>query len=84
MKKDTIVTLDEQDKWYLSDETSQNGNKYFLALKVDENEKPLDESKIFMEEIDGDDIYLVEVEDEETLKYLGAVFISNFRDIVNE
>ena len=84
MKIDTIVTLDGNEKYYLSLETIQDNNKYFLALKVDENDEPLDESKIFLEEVDGDNYFLTEVEDEDILKYLGAVFVTRFNENIDK
>jgi hypothetical protein len=84
MKVETIVTLDEKDRWYLSEETEQNGVKYFLALEIGEDDEPTDKSKIFKEEIDGDDTYLTEVDDEDTLKFLGAVFITKFNKVVDD
>jgi len=84
MKTETIVTLDEQDRWYLTDETEQNGVKYFLGLKLDKNDEPLEESRIFEEEIIGEDKYLTEVTDENTLKYLSAIFITKFSEMVDE
>ena len=94
MEKDTTVTLDGKERWYLSDETEQNGIKYFLALKMDENDEPTlklnedgelsEESRIFQEKVEGEKTYLVEVTDSEKLKYLVAIFITNFSTMVDE
>lgn len=79
-----IVTLDDTDKYYLSDETEQNGKTYFLGLKVDENDDPSDESLIFEKEIDGEDVYLTEVEDEDIKNYLSAVFITKMNKVLDD
>lgn len=76
--KNKIVTLDETDKWFLSDETEQNNIKYYLGLKLNDNNKPSDETKIFMEEHEGEDTYLTEVTDKDIYNYLSAIFITRF------
>ncbi|MDD4187553.1 MAG: hypothetical protein PHX04_02145 [Bacilli bacterium] len=77
MEIDTIVTLEEKEKYYLADMTIQNDVKYFLANKLDDNEDLMKESCIFEEVLDGDDIYLDEVLDINKIKYLTTIFTSN-------
>ncbi len=84
MKLDTIVTLEGNEKYYLADETVQNGIKYFLANKLDENEEITTEACIFEEIKDGEDFYLDEVTDAEKMKYLTAVFTSNLINDIEE
>ena len=84
MEKDTIVTLDENDRWYLAEETTQDGKKYFLAVIVDENNEPGDISKIYEEEKENGEYYLTEVTDEKILNYLTAVFIAKANDKLDE
>jgi hypothetical protein len=84
MEKDTIVTLDENDRWYLAEETTQDGKKYFLAVIVDENNEPGDISKIYEEEKENGEYYLTEVIDEKILNYLTAVFIAKANDKLDE
>ncbi len=79
-----IVTIDEKENWYLSEETEQNGTKYYLATKVDSNDEPEFVSQIFKEVKDGEDIYLKKVEDENELKYLSAIFITKYDQSLDE
>ena len=58
MKVDTIVEMENGENFYIADETVQNGVKYYLANKVDENDEPTTDTKIFKETLDGNDIYL--------------------------
>ena len=40
MKKDTIITLEDNEKYVLLDQVELENGKYFLALELDENEEP--------------------------------------------
>ncbi|NLL02019.1 MAG: hypothetical protein GX265_03255 [Mollicutes bacterium] len=84
MQLDSIVTLEDNEKYYLADETVQNGIKYFLANKLDETEEITTEAYIFEEIKDGEDFYLDEVTDVEKMKYLTAVFTSNLINDMEE
>ncbi len=77
MKTDTVITLDGIDRYYLADETIQNGIKYFLATKVDEENDLTTESCIFEEIIQDEKPYVREVNDEHIIKYITAVFTTN-------
>lgn len=79
-----VVTLEGNENWYLSDETEQNNIKYYLGVKLDENEEPTNESRIFMEEREGEDVFLTEVEDKQVFNYLSAIFASKYNDKVDE
>lgn len=84
MKVDTIVEMENGENFYIADETVQNGIKYYLANKVDENDEPTTDTKIFKETLDGNDIYLDVVKDESELNYLGAIFLANFSNDLEE
>ena len=84
MKVDTIVEMENGENFYIADETVQNGVKYYLANKVDENDEPTTDTKIFKETLDGNDIYLDVVKDESELNYLGAIFLANFSNDLEE
>jgi hypothetical protein len=84
MKVETIVTLEGTDKYYLADETIQNGIQYFLATKLTENDELGDESCIFEVIPDGEDFYLDEVKEAKLKNFLTAVFTSNFISEVDE
>ncbi|MDD4706175.1 MAG: hypothetical protein PHS24_03065 [Bacilli bacterium] len=81
MKLDTIVELEGNKKYYILDETIQNDKKYFLATKLDENEEMTAESTIFEENKVGEDIFLKEVTNEETARYILSVFTTT---LINE
>ena len=82
--KGKVVTLDETERWYICEETVQNGNKYYLGLELAGNE-PTEDSKscIFKEEKEGNNIYLVEETDPEIFKYITSVFIKRLMEAVD-
>ena len=80
----SVVTLEDNEKWYLSDETEQNGVKYYLGVKLDDKEEPTNQSRIFMEEKEGEDTFLTEVEDQQIINYLSAIFASKYNDKLDE
>jgi len=84
MTLETIVTLEDGERYYLADETVQNGIKYFLANKLDGEDNLTEESFIFQETVDGADTYLDLVEDETVSNYIAAVFTANFVSEVDE
>ncbi len=84
MRVNTIVEMYNGENFYIADETLQNGVKYYLANKVDENDEPTEESKIFKETLDGNDIYLDVVKDENELNYITAIFLANFSNKLDE
>lgn len=84
MEADTIVTFDDNEKYYLADETVQNNQKYFLGNKLDENEEPTLESVIFKESVENGETYLEELTSGDEHDYISAVFLSNYNDSVNK
>ncbi len=77
MKLDTIVELEDNQKYYVVDETFQNNKKYFLVTRLDENEKITTESVIFEENKVNNDIFLKEVKDKEIEKDILSIFTSS-------
>lgn len=84
MKVNAIVEMENGENFYIADETLQNGVKYYLANKVDENDEPTEESKIFKETLEGNNIYLDVVKDEDELNYITAIFLANFSNMLDE
>ena len=84
MKIDTIVTLDENEKYYLVDSTEQDGKTYFLATKLADDNTPLEETQIFEEIVEDGTTYLETVADELTYNQLSAIFVTKFNDLVLE
>lgn len=84
MKVDMIVTLKDNKRYILVDESIQNGKKYFLGTRIDEDGKPVAESEIFEELLSNNETYLLPVEDKDVFNTLTAVFISKFKDLMKE
>ena len=84
MKLEHIVTLENQDRYYIAAETTQEGKKYFLANKLDDNDDMTDSSLIFEEMVQGEDIYVDEVKDEKLISYLTVIFTSDFIETVED
>jgi len=84
MKKEMIVTLEGNKKYYLAEETIQNNIKYYLANELNEIENQTDKSVILEEIKTENDYYLDLVTDEKNLKFLSAIFISNFISEIEE
>ena len=81
MNKDflnSVITLDNGEKWYICDQTEQDGNKYYLSLKLDDNNDPSGDTKIFREVKEDDRVFLDDELTPETYEYLSAIFITNY------
>ena len=84
MKKDMVITIDNNVKYYLSDEAVHENKRYFLAIQLDKEEDPSEHSFIVEEIKEGDKVRVEPVTDEKTYNYLAAVFTSNFISLVEE
>lgn len=85
MEKDTIITLDDNTKYALLDETIIDDIKYFFAVKLnDETGNPTSEYDVFEEEKDGDDIYMNTVEESELKESILIEFTNNYMQMINE
>ncbi len=83
--KNKIVTLDENERWYMCEETIQNGNKYYLGLEMDGDEPSEDaKSCIFKEEKEGENTYLVEETDMEIFRFITSVFAKKLLEAVDD
>ncbi len=76
----SIVTLNGNEDWLITDETEQDNIKYFLGLKLDENGDETDTSKIFYQESEGKTQYLTEVENQELASRLTAIFAAQLSE----
>jgi len=64
LKINTIITLENNEKYVLLNETMYGGANYFLGMGLDNNLEVLaDKVKIFEEVVDGTDVYVDEVKD---------------------
>ncbi len=68
---DTIITLSNNERYVVLNETMYSGKKYFLTTGVDEKKEiKSDQVAIFLEEIEGLDVYVRRVTDPELLVQL--------------
>lgn len=84
MSVDTIVTLGENRRYYLVDETYQNNTRYFLGTRLNEEDMPTIESEIFEELILDNGTYLTPVIDDEKLNNLATIFIAKFKKLMEQ
>lgn len=84
MSVDTIVTLGENRRYYLVDETYQGKNRYFLGTRLNEEDLPTIESEIFEELVLDKGTYLTPVIDDEKLNNLAAIFIAKFKKLMEQ
>jgi len=73
-----IVTLENQEKYYLIYETVYNNIKYFMASKLDIKKDPTEETVILEEIKYEEDIHLEIVNDEKTLNFLSTYFTAGY------
>lgn len=72
---DTIITLENQEKYVVLNETFYEGNKYFMVTGIDENKQIIPEKvAIFKEKVEGLDTYIVKIENQELIAKLTQVF----------
>lgn len=62
----TIITLKNNEKYIVLNETFYQGSKYFMVMGVDDNKQVLPEKvAIFKELIEGLDTYVIKIDDPE-------------------
>lgn len=84
MSVDTIVTLGENRRYYLVDETYQDNTRYFLGTRLNEEDMPTIESEIFEELVLDNGTYLTPVIDDEKLNNLATIFIAKFKKLMEQ
>ncbi len=68
LEVNTIITLSNNEKYVVLNETLYSGKKYFLTMGVDEKkEVQTDNVAIFEEELEGLDTYVKKVTDSELM-----------------
>lgn len=66
LTENTIITLENNEKYVVLNETFYDGSKYFMVMGIDSNRQVLpDKVAIFKELIEGLDTYIVKIEDVE-------------------
>ena len=74
LKTNTIITLENQEKYVVLNETMYGGVKYFLVMGVTDNgDIVFDKVKILEEVIDGNDVYVDPVTDNELIIILTRI-----------
>ncbi len=77
LRTNTIITLENKEKYILLNETMYGGTKYFLVMGVDEKKEIIpNKVKIIEEIIDGNDVYVNPVTDPELIVILTRILKS--------
>ncbi len=70
----TIITLENREKYVVLNETMYQGKKYFLAMGIDENKEVISSDVVILEEeLEGLDMYVKKVIDSEMLAHLASL-----------
>ncbi len=77
LKINTIITLENGEKYVVLNETMYGGIKYFLVMGVDENKDIIPNNIAILEEIiDGEEIFVDRVRDPELIVILTRILKS--------
>lgn len=64
----TIITLDNQERYMVLNQVNYEGRDYFLVMGVDDNKEVISSKvAIMMSEKDGEDTYVSKVEDNDLM-----------------
>lgn len=81
LKINTIITLENQEKYVVLNETMYGGIKYFLVMGVDENKDIVPTNIAILEEIiEGDEIFVDRVRDPELIVILTRILKSQIEE----
>ena len=77
LKPNTIISLENNEKYVVLNETMYGGVKYFLVMGVDSNKNIIPSNVAIIEEIvDGQNIYVNKVKDPELIIILTRILKS--------
>lgn len=77
LKINTIITLENKEKYVVLNETMYGGIKYFLVMGVDENKDIIPNNIAILEEIiEGDEVFVDRVRDPELIVILTRILKS--------
>ena len=77
LKPNTIISLENNEKYVVLNETMYGGVKYFLVMGVDEEKNVIPTNVAIVEEIiDGQETYVDRVKDPELIIILTRIFKS--------
>jgi len=75
LKINTIIVLENAERYIILNQTMYTGKKYFLAMGIDENKELITSKVVILEEIvSGLDLFVEKVVDQETIKVLTRLF----------
>ena len=70
----TIITLENGEKYVVLNETTYEDNKYFMVMGIDEDKQIIPTKvAIFKEVVEGIDIYIVKVKDQKLMANLTEI-----------
>ena len=85
MNKEDIITLDDNVEYMVLDPALFNHDKYLYCVAIDEEEMPKSEYKYFKEINEDGNLFTEEVEDENIIEAISAMFALNvLNDITDE
>ena len=71
----TIIVLENKERYIILNQTMYTGKKYFLAMGIDENKELITSKVVILEEVvNGLDIFVEKVTDQELIKTLTRLF----------
>ncbi|MGN0967447.1 MAG: hypothetical protein ACI4OP_07735 [Candidatus Coprovivens sp.] len=77
LRTNTIISLENNEKYVVLNETMYGGTKYFLVMGVDENKDVIPSNVAIIEEIiEGADTYVERVKDPELIIILTRILKS--------
>ena len=77
LKTNTIISLENNEKYVVLNETMYGGTKYFLVMGVDENKDVIPSNVAIIEEIiEGNETYVESVKDPELVIILTRILKS--------
>ncbi len=75
LSTNTIIVLENKERYIILNQTMYTGKKYFLAMGIDENKELITSKVVILEEIvSGLDLFVEKVTDQETIKILTRLF----------
>lgn len=84
MKVDSVITLENDVNCLLLDKAVYQGSNYFLAIILDEDEEPTDNSVVLKEIVEDGKFYIEREGNEEVLAELLKQFVKTFNTSVEE
>ncbi|MEG1149947.1 MAG: hypothetical protein RSE17_01495 [Bacilli bacterium] len=84
MKVDGVITLEGDINCLLLDKANYNGDNYFLAVVLDNEEEPTEDNVVLKEIIENNETYVTRETNEEILGELIKLFTKTFNTMVED